>query len=88
MRVIFNIVWPIRAGIWMAISSVIAGLLRCVAIIDTPSSPQVFKLASYGVWPIDWALVPRDIRSKGLFVVGNIPLTLTCTTRRSAGIEI
>jgi uncharacterized membrane protein YccF (DUF307 family) len=87
MRVVRNIVGLILAATLAAISRVIAGQLQCVTIVDILFGPQVFRLARCGVWPFERALVPRDIRSKSLFVAGNIPLTPTCAPRRSAGIE-
>jgi uncharacterized membrane protein YccF (DUF307 family) len=72
MRVFFNILWLILAGIWMAIAYVIAGVLLCITIIGIPFGLQAFKLAVYALWPFGRALVPSPRRMKGLSVVGNI----------------
>lgn len=72
MRVILNILWLVLAGIWMAIGYVIAGVLLCITIIGIPFGVQAFKLAGYALWPFGRALVPRENRSKGLSVIGNI----------------
>src|SRR5262245_4105077 len=72
MRTLFNILWLVLAGVWMAIAYVLAGVLLCITIIGIPFGWQSFKLAGYALWPFGRALVPSATRSKGLSVVGNI----------------
>jgi uncharacterized membrane protein YccF (DUF307 family) len=72
LRVVFNILWLVLAGIWLAIEYVIAGALLCITIIGIPFGVQSFKLAVYALWPFGRALVPSSTRHKGLSVLGNI----------------
>jgi uncharacterized membrane protein YccF (DUF307 family) len=51
MRTIGNILWLILAGVALAISYVIGGLLMCATIIGIPFGIQSFKLAGLALWP-------------------------------------
>ena len=72
MRTLFNVLWLVLAGIWMAIAYVFAGALLCITIIGIPFGWQSFKLAGYALWPFGRALVPSRSRSRSLSVVGNV----------------
>lgn len=72
MRLVLNVIWLLLAGIWLAISYVLAGVLLCITIIGIPFGIQAFKLSGYALWPFGRALVPSAGRNKGLSVVGNV----------------
>ena len=72
MRLLLNLIWLILAGLWLAISYVIAGLLLAITVIGLPFAKQSFKLAAYALWPFGRALIPSATRSVGLSVVGNV----------------
>ena len=71
MRTLLNILWLVLAGIWLALSYVLAGVILCITIIGIPFGIQAFKLAGYALWPFGRALVPSAGRG-GLSVVGNV----------------
>ena len=71
MKTLLNIIWLVLAGIWLAISYAIAGVILCVIIIGIPFGLQAFKLGGYALWPFGRALVPSSRRG-GLSVVGNV----------------
>lgn len=51
MRTLGNILWLIIAGVALAISYVIGGLILCATIIGIPFGIQLFKLAGLALWP-------------------------------------
>jgi uncharacterized membrane protein YccF (DUF307 family) len=71
MKTLLNILWLVLAGIWLALSYVLAGVILCVTIIGIPFGIQAFKLAGYALWPFGRALVPSAGRG-GLSAIGNI----------------
>ena len=61
MRTIGNILWLIIAGVALAISYVIGGLILCATIIGIPFGIQSFKLAGLALWPFGRRIVSADI---------------------------
>jgi uncharacterized membrane protein YccF (DUF307 family) len=51
LSVVFNILWLIFAGIWLALWHVIAGLLLCVTIIGIPFGLASFRMAALALTP-------------------------------------
>jgi uncharacterized membrane protein YccF (DUF307 family) len=72
VRTILNILWLALAGIWLAISYVIAAVILALTIIGIPFAKQALKLAGYALWPFGRTLVQSASRHKGISVVGNI----------------
>jgi uncharacterized membrane protein YccF (DUF307 family) len=72
VRTLLNIIWLLLAGIWLALSYALAGVIMCITIIGIPFGVQAFKLAGYALWPFGRALVPSTGRHKSLSVIGNI----------------
>ena len=71
MRVILNIIWLVFAGIWLAISYVLAGIVMCILIITIPFGIQAFKMANYALWPFGRTVVKKSSAGAGS-VIGNI----------------
>ena len=59
---ILNIVWLIFAGIWIAISHVLAGLFFFITIIGIPFGVPHFKLARAALMPVGREIVPKHLR--------------------------
>ncbi|HSH09041.1 MAG TPA: YccF domain-containing protein [Oceanipulchritudo sp.] len=59
---IMNLVWLIFAGIWIAISHVLTGLLFCITIIGIPFGIAHFKLAGAALMPVGKEIVPKHLR--------------------------
>lgn len=72
MRVILNIIWLVLAGIWLAISYLIAAVLLAITIIGIPFAVQSFKLAGYALWPFGRVLARTRTRHGILRVIGNV----------------
>jgi uncharacterized membrane protein YccF (DUF307 family) len=72
VRFILNIIWLVLAGIWLAISYLIAVVLLAITIIGIPFALQSFKLAGYALWPFGRALARTSTHHTGLRVIGNI----------------
>ncbi len=68
MRTIGNVLWFVLAGVWLAISYAVAGLLLCITIIGIPFGIQAFKLAGFVLWPFGRAVVVSS-RQTGLLEV-------------------
>jgi uncharacterized membrane protein YccF (DUF307 family) len=51
LSTILNVVWIIVAGIWIALTHVIFGVLCAITIIGIPFAKQHFKLASFALTP-------------------------------------
>jgi uncharacterized membrane protein YccF (DUF307 family) len=72
MRLILNVIWLLLAGIWLALSYLLAAILLAVTIIGIPFAVQAFKLAGFALWPFGRALVKSPTRHKTVSVIGNI----------------
>jgi uncharacterized membrane protein YccF (DUF307 family) len=55
---IANVVWFVLAGLWIAISYVVAGVLLCITLIGIPFGIQAFKLAGLALTPFGREVVP------------------------------
>jgi uncharacterized membrane protein YccF (DUF307 family) len=51
MRTIGNILWLLIAGITLALSYILGGILMCITIVGIPFGIQSFKLAGLALWP-------------------------------------
>ena len=57
MKTIGNILWFVLAGIWLAISYALSGLVLCITIIGIPFGVQAFKLSVLALWPFGREIV-------------------------------
>ncbi len=48
---LFNILWAIFAGIWIALTHLVFGVLFCISIIGIPFGMQHFKLMNVAFTP-------------------------------------
>src|SRR5262245_58520299 len=71
MRTVFNIIWLVLAGVWLAVAYLFAAALLAITIIGIPFAVQAVKLAMYALWPFGRTLVPTR-RRPGLSAVGNV----------------
>ncbi len=72
MKTLFNILWLVFAGLWMALGYLIAAVLLAVTIIGLPFAKQSLKLGGYALWPFGRALIQSPTRHKSLSVIGNV----------------
>lgn len=72
MRLLLNIIWLVLAGVWLALSYVLAAIIMAITIIGIPFAKQALKLTVYALWPFGRTLLPSETRHKGLSVVGNV----------------
>jgi uncharacterized membrane protein YccF (DUF307 family) len=56
-----NFLWIILAGLWLAISHAVAGLLCCITIIGIPFGLAHFKLAQASFAPLGKRIVSRHL---------------------------
>jgi uncharacterized membrane protein YccF (DUF307 family) len=72
MRTIGNVLWFVLAGVWLALSYAVAGLLLCLTIIGIPFGIQAFKLAGFVLWPFGRVVVVNSRQTGLLEVVFNL----------------
>jgi len=53
---LFNLIWLIFAGIWIALAELFFGLLLCITIIGIPFGLQHFKLMRLAIYPFGYDL--------------------------------
>ncbi|MCX5632344.1 MAG: YccF domain-containing protein [Phycisphaerae bacterium] len=58
-----NFLWIILAGLWLAISHAVAGLLCCITIIGIPFGLAHFKLAQVSFAPLGKRIVSKHLAS-------------------------
>jgi uncharacterized membrane protein YccF (DUF307 family) len=56
-----NFLWIVLAGLWLAISHVVAGVAECVTIIGIPFGLAHFKLAAVCFAPLGKKAVPVEL---------------------------
>ncbi len=71
MRTLGNLLWLLIAGLWLALSYLISGILSCLTIIGIPFGVQAFKLGGYALWPFGRVIVERPNRDEALGCLGN-----------------
>ena len=71
MRTLLNLLWLVLAGIWLAASYAVAGVLMCVLIITIPFGIASFRLAAFVLWPFGRTVVPRPDAGTAS-VIGNV----------------
>ena len=59
VRTLGNLLWFLLAGVWLAASYFISGLLLCLTLVGIPFGVQAFKLAGFALWPFGRNAVAR-----------------------------
>ena len=59
LSTLFNIVWLIFAGIWIALTHLFFGALLCITIIGIPFGRQHFKLMGVALTPFGKTYIRR-----------------------------
>ena len=59
LYIIFNIIWIIVGGIWIALSHLVFGIILYITIIGIPFGNQHFKLASLALTPFGRDIVDQ-----------------------------
>jgi uncharacterized membrane protein YccF (DUF307 family) len=57
LPLLFNIVWILFGGLWLAIGHLVFGLLLCLTIIGIPFGRQHFKLVEISLMPFGKKIV-------------------------------
>ena len=71
LNVILNVVWLVLAGIPLALSYALAGIICCVLVVTVPFGVASFRIAAYALWPFGRTVVDKPgvgVRS----AVGNV----------------
>ena len=71
MRTIFNVIWLVFAGFWLAVGYAVAGVISCVLIVTIPFGIASFRIANYVLWPFGRTVVRRGDAGVGSSI-GNV----------------
>jgi uncharacterized membrane protein YccF (DUF307 family) len=71
VNTLLNIIWLVLAGIWLALSYVLAGIICFVLIVTIPFGIASFRMASYALWPFGRTVVDKP-DAGAWSVVGNV----------------
>lgn len=71
MSFLGNLVWLIFGGLLTSIIYFLGGLLMCVTIVGIPFGLQLFKFASYALWPFGREVVSTPSDGGCLSIVMN-----------------
>jgi uncharacterized membrane protein YccF (DUF307 family) len=71
LRFIGNVVWLLLAGLPLAISYALFGLVAFILIITIPFGIASFRLAGYALWPFGRTIVRRPGAGAGA-MIGNV----------------
>ncbi len=58
LRWLFNVIWLVTGGIWLALGYFLFGLIACIFIVTIPAGIASFRMAQYALWPFGKAVVP------------------------------
>jgi uncharacterized membrane protein YccF (DUF307 family) len=79
ISLLFNLLWIVFGGLWMALGWVIAAVVMAITIIGLPWARAAFSIAAYTLLPFGYKAVPRDeyfgredVGTGPLGVIGNI----------------
>jgi uncharacterized membrane protein YccF (DUF307 family) len=81
-RLLGNIIWLLTAGLALAISLAVSGVLMFITIIGIPFGIQSFKMAVYVLWPFGTDIVQVTATAPGCignvlwFIFGGIPAVI------------
>ncbi|MEI7885807.1 MAG: YccF domain-containing protein [Actinomycetes bacterium] len=53
---VFNVIWIVLGGIWLAITHVIFGVLLCITILGIPFGIKNFSMAKLALFPFDFSV--------------------------------
>jgi uncharacterized membrane protein YccF (DUF307 family) len=63
LSLLFNILWIVFGGLWMATGWVLAAVIMAITIIGLPWARAAFNIAAYTLLPFGQRAVPRDTLS-------------------------
>ena len=79
VSLLFNLLWIVFGGLWMAVGWLIAAVVMAITIIGLPWTRAAFNMAIYALLPFGQKAVPRDaytgredIGTGPLGVIGNV----------------
>ena len=79
VSLLFNLLWIVFGGLWMAVGWLIAAVVMAITIIGLPWTRAAFNMAVYALLPFGQKAVPRDaytgredIGTGPLGVIGNV----------------
>jgi len=56
-----NLIWIVFAGLWLALSHILVGILQCLTLILIPWGLQHFKLAQISFAPLGKRIVSKHV---------------------------
>lgn len=71
LRLIFNVVWFVTAGLWLGLLYFFFGILLCIFIITIPFGVACFRIGNFVLWPFGREVIDTSLPG-GLETVGNV----------------
>ena len=79
VSLIFNVLWVVCGGLWMAIGWLIAAVVMAITIVGLPWARSAVTIAAYTLLPFGQKVVPRaavtgrdDLGTGPLGMIGNL----------------
>ena len=72
IKLLLNLIWFFLAGLWLAISYFVAGIIACIFIITIPFGVASFRMASYALWPFGRTVVEPETGVGATSTIGNV----------------
>lgn len=77
MNALLNIIWLVFAGIWLALTYAIAGVIMCITIVGIPIGIAAFRMTNMVLWPFGRTAVKRPGAGAGS-AIGNVLWFVLC----------
>ena len=79
MKIIFNVLWVLFGGCFMALGWWLAGLISAISIVGLPWSRSCFVIGKFALWPFGYEAINRrdlsgriDLGTGPMGLLGNV----------------
>ncbi len=79
MKIIFNVLWVLFGGCFMALGWWLAGLISAISIVGLPWSRSCFVTGKFALWPFGYEAINRrdlsgriDLGTGPMGLLGNV----------------
>lgn len=72
MKTVWNVIWFVFGGVFIAIEYVMSSVLMMITIIGIPFGLQTLKLAGLALWPFGKEIKPIENSSSCLSIIMNV----------------
>ncbi|MER0080815.1 YccF domain-containing protein [Corynebacterium sp. KPL2861] len=72
LKFLFNIIWLLSGGVFLALGYFLFGILACVLIVTIPAGVASFRMANFALWPFGRSVVQPKKGTSGMNAFSNI----------------